>query len=349
MIRTTVNSRFRPPRAGGVFYRNGREEVSRRAGHDPRSTRRGRGISGHHRVLRRAEKTPGRKAEHGVAPRGRAPGEPRRHGEAPAASCADGERVETVLIPDEERLTQCISTQAGCAMGCRLLPDGRAGGSHAQPRGGRRSSTQVARRREPPAGSAGVDQPGLHGDGRAARSTSTALVRGLLDPRSPTTGSTSRPAPRHRLHRGMVDAMRVAAAPRCRRCARGLAQRHHRRAARPDHAGEPEVPARGADRGAEELAAAAARARSRSSTCCWAASTTRRRTPGGWRAALRDCGARSTSSLQPARGEPLQGPRARGGGAVPDVPAGEVFHDRFAQEPGRTSWRHAGSCAPKNS
>ena len=31
---------------------------------------------------------------------------------------ADGQEVETVLIPDEERLTQCISTQAGCAMGC---------------------------------------------------------------------------------------------------------------------------------------------------------------------------------------------------------------------------------------
>ncbi len=31
---------------------------------------------------------------------------------------ADGESVETVLIPDEERLTQCVSTQAGCAMGC---------------------------------------------------------------------------------------------------------------------------------------------------------------------------------------------------------------------------------------
>lgn len=31
---------------------------------------------------------------------------------------SDGEMVETVLIPDEDRLTQCVSTQAGCAMGC---------------------------------------------------------------------------------------------------------------------------------------------------------------------------------------------------------------------------------------
>ncbi len=32
----------------------------------------------------------------------------------------DGEMVETVLIPDEERLTQCVSTQAGCPMGCKF-------------------------------------------------------------------------------------------------------------------------------------------------------------------------------------------------------------------------------------
>jgi len=40
---------------------------------------------------------------------------------------ADGERVETVLIPDEERLTQCVSTQAGCAMGCRFCRTASAG------------------------------------------------------------------------------------------------------------------------------------------------------------------------------------------------------------------------------
>ena len=30
----------------------------------------------------------------------------------------DGNQVESVLIPDEGRLTLCISTQVGCAMGC---------------------------------------------------------------------------------------------------------------------------------------------------------------------------------------------------------------------------------------
>ncbi len=40
---------------------------------------------------------------------------------------ADGERVETVLIPDEERLTQCVSSQVGCAMGCAFCRTGTGG------------------------------------------------------------------------------------------------------------------------------------------------------------------------------------------------------------------------------
>ncbi len=31
---------------------------------------------------------------------------------------ADGERIESVLLPDEDRATLCVSTQAGCPMGC---------------------------------------------------------------------------------------------------------------------------------------------------------------------------------------------------------------------------------------
>src|ERR1035437_1267518 len=30
----------------------------------------------------------------------------------------DGERIETVLIPSSPRATACVSTQAGCAIGC---------------------------------------------------------------------------------------------------------------------------------------------------------------------------------------------------------------------------------------
>ena len=39
----------------------------------------------------------------------------------------DGSQVESVLIPDDSRLTLCISTQAGCAMGCRFCLTGRGG------------------------------------------------------------------------------------------------------------------------------------------------------------------------------------------------------------------------------
>ncbi|MBI5015896.1 MAG: 23S rRNA (adenine(2503)-C(2))-methyltransferase RlmN [Deltaproteobacteria bacterium] len=39
----------------------------------------------------------------------------------------DGERVETVLIPDEDRLTQCVSSQVGCAMACAFCRTGASG------------------------------------------------------------------------------------------------------------------------------------------------------------------------------------------------------------------------------
>ncbi len=40
---------------------------------------------------------------------------------------ADGVSVETVGLPEGERLTVCFSTQAGCAMGCSFCATGRAG------------------------------------------------------------------------------------------------------------------------------------------------------------------------------------------------------------------------------
>jgi 23S rRNA (adenine2503-C2)-methyltransferase len=38
---------------------------------------------------------------------------------------ADGERIETVLLPEEERRTLCVSTQVGCPMGCAFCATGR--------------------------------------------------------------------------------------------------------------------------------------------------------------------------------------------------------------------------------
>lgn len=40
---------------------------------------------------------------------------------------ADGEEIESVLIPDEGRLTACISTQAGCPLACRFCLTGLMG------------------------------------------------------------------------------------------------------------------------------------------------------------------------------------------------------------------------------
>ncbi len=36
----------------------------------------------------------------------------------------DGECIETVMIPTEDRATACVSTQAGCAMGCEFCASG---------------------------------------------------------------------------------------------------------------------------------------------------------------------------------------------------------------------------------
>ncbi len=39
----------------------------------------------------------------------------------------DGNRIESVLIPDKARLTLCVSTQVGCAFGCRFCMTGKMG------------------------------------------------------------------------------------------------------------------------------------------------------------------------------------------------------------------------------
>jgi 23S rRNA (adenine2503-C2)-methyltransferase len=39
----------------------------------------------------------------------------------------DGQSIETVLIPDEDRRTLCISSQVGCAMGCSFCLTGETG------------------------------------------------------------------------------------------------------------------------------------------------------------------------------------------------------------------------------
>src|SRR5688500_13592624 len=40
---------------------------------------------------------------------------------------ADGERFESVLIPDGDKLTQCISSQVGCAIDCDFCATAKMG------------------------------------------------------------------------------------------------------------------------------------------------------------------------------------------------------------------------------
>lgn len=40
---------------------------------------------------------------------------------------SDGNYIESVLIPDKSRLTLCLSTQVGCALGCRFCLTGKRG------------------------------------------------------------------------------------------------------------------------------------------------------------------------------------------------------------------------------
>ena len=40
---------------------------------------------------------------------------------------SDGSRIESVLIPEGDRLTLCVSSQAGCALGCRFCMTGMSG------------------------------------------------------------------------------------------------------------------------------------------------------------------------------------------------------------------------------
>ena len=44
-----------------------------------------------------------------------------------AFALADGRRIESVFIPDTPAMTLCVSTQVGCAMGCRFCLTGRMG------------------------------------------------------------------------------------------------------------------------------------------------------------------------------------------------------------------------------
>ncbi len=58
----------------------------------------------------------------------------------------DGAKVETVLIPEKDHFTQCLSTQVGCALGCRFCSTGSLGFTRNMTSGEIMAQILVARR-----------------------------------------------------------------------------------------------------------------------------------------------------------------------------------------------------------
>ena len=95
--------------------------------------------------------------------------------------------VEAVLMGYRDRVTVCVSTQFGCAMGCGFCATGQMGLSGNLTAG--EIAAQVVWARAPPPSAPGVHPPapeqrGVHGHGRAMsnyRGTRDAITR-LLDP-----------------------------------------------------------------------------------------------------------------------------------------------------------------------
>ena len=76
----------------------------------------------------------------------------------------DGKRIETVLMLYPDRVTVCVSSQVGCAMGCGFCATGQAG-FRASP--DRRRDRRAGRRRGPrvTGDAASSRQRGVHGNG----------------------------------------------------------------------------------------------------------------------------------------------------------------------------------------
>ena len=79
-----------------------------------------------------------------------------------------GARVETVLMHYPDRTTVCVSTQAGCAMGCGFCATGQAGFERHLSVGEIVEQVVRARRRARRARTPPGVQRGVHGHGRAA-------------------------------------------------------------------------------------------------------------------------------------------------------------------------------------
>ena len=159
---------------------------------------------------------------------------------------ADGQEVETVHIPEEDRGTLCVSSQVGCTLNCTLLPyrhaiagaQSRARGDRRADHGGarcaRRMAVAVARDRRRPPG----DQHRADGHGRAA--LQFRQCSGGDDDRHGPRGAVDLAAQDH-----LVDRGGGADDPPLRRRTRGqprdLAACGARRGPRPAGAAQPQI------------------------------------------------------------------------------------------------------------
>ncbi len=103
--------------------------------------------------------------------------------------------IETVFMPEENRQTICVSTQAGCAVDCRFCLTAHAGPG-AQSDGGRNRGAGARRAGGQPRSAEAADQHRADGPGRAAAELRRGDGRGAHSARSrsawPFRRSTSR-------------------------------------------------------------------------------------------------------------------------------------------------------------
>ena len=95
---------------------------------------------------------------------------------------ADGARVETVLMHYPDRATVCVSSQAGCAMGCSFCATGQAGFTRHLSTGEIVEQVVAARRAAQPVPAV---ERRVHGDGRAAGQLRPGVGRRRATPRRP--------------------------------------------------------------------------------------------------------------------------------------------------------------------
>ena len=167
---------------------------------------------------------------------------------------ADGRTVETVLMPEGERDTICISSQVGCPVDCKFCMTALHGPG-AQPdrrRNRRPGAAGGARKSAPPR----WRPPQYRHDG-AGRAAAEPAQCPESDPHSARPGRLrSLAAPDHRLHRRDHPQDRRTR-PRAGPPEAGdLAERLHRRAAAGADADHPQIPPQGSDGGLQSLPAA---------------------------------------------------------------------------------------------